>query len=137
MAPESQPRHEAAPVRVDCEGCGQALPPRTRPGGNPKRFCSDKCRDRSQARKRRQANPDARSDASGLASRRKRRPLPDVAKDAAWSLRRDVERIERVFADDRFGSQKEEVTALLRGHLSYAAEVCQDLLGRINQTQGE
>lgn len=65
---------------------------------------------------------------------RSRRALPDFAKQAGWSLRKDVERLERVFADDRFAHNRQQVTATLRGHLEYAAEVCQDLLSRLSQT---
>lgn len=47
-------------------------------------------------------------------------------------LRKDIERLERIFADDRFTQYKQQVAAQLRGHLKYAAEVCQDLLGRLD-----
>lgn len=66
------------------------------------------------------------------ASRRK--PLPDFARDAGWELRKAVERLERIAADDRFGANKELVASHLRGHLNNAVEVCQDLLDRINNT---
>ena len=64
----------------------------------------------------------------------KRRPLPVVAERAGWDLRKAMERVERVVADDRFDGHREQVAAHLRGHLSYAIEVCQDLLTRL---QGE
>lgn len=57
-----------------------------------------------------------------------RRRLPDVAKEYGWSLRRDVERLERVFADDRFGDNKEKVATQLRSHLEYAVETLRGLL---------
>jgi hypothetical protein len=63
---------------------------------------------------------------------RPRRPLPDAARDAGWNLRKDTERIERILADDRFSIYKQQVTTQLRGHLEYAAEVCQDLLSRLD-----
>jgi hypothetical protein len=62
----------------------------------------------------------------------KRRPLPDVARDAGYDLRKSVERLERLRDDDRFGTNKDEVAAHLRGHLIYAAEVLADLLDRID-----
>ena len=71
-----------------------------------------------------------------LLQRRPRRPLPDFAKDSGWKLRRDVERLERIFADDRFSAYEAQVAASVRGHLEYAAQVCQDLLGQINHPTG-
>lgn len=65
-------------------------------------------------------------------SKPRRTPLPDAARTAGWELRKAVERIERIGADDRFGANKDEVAAHLRGHLSNAVEVLTDLLDRIN-----
>jgi len=71
----------------------------------------------------------------GPATRAKpRKPLPDVARDAGWELRKAVERLERITADDRFGANKEQVASQLRGHLTNAVEVCQTLLDRINES---
>jgi len=69
--------------------------------------------------------------------KRLRRPLTEFAKDSGWSLRKDVERLERIFADDRFAANKAQVAAHLNGHLKYAAEVCQDLLSRLDHQAGE
>lgn len=69
-------------------------------------------------------------------SARKRRPLPDTAKDTGWALRKDTEKLERIFTDDRFRQYEKEVATHLRGHLQHTVEVCQDLLDRLNQ-QGE
>lgn len=68
----------------------------------------------------------------GVIRSRPRRPLPEVADETGWRLRKDVERLERVFADDRFTINRQQVAARLHGHLLYAAEVCQDLLRQIN-----
>lgn len=62
----------------------------------------------------------------------RRKPLPDSARDAGWELRKSVERIQRIADDDRFVTNKNEVAAHLRGHLTFAAEVLADLLDRIN-----
>lgn len=67
----------------------------------------------------RQANPQPKP---------RRSSLIDAAERAGWEFRKAVERIERVAADDRFAANREQVAATLRGHLSYAVEVCQDLL---------
>ena len=124
---------QAPPRGGACAVCKTPLTPSPRPGA-PKRYCSRKCRDR--------AAWDRRKAASGTVKRRpevarKRRPLPEFAKDAAWRLRADAERMERVFADDRFASHKEQLAALLRSQLAYTAEVCQDLLSRIDHLTGE
>lgn len=63
--------------------------------------------------------------------RANRRSLPDVAKDSGWALRKDVERLERVFGDDRFAANKERVAAHLRGHLEYAVDALRGLLDLI------
>lgn len=69
---------------------------------------------------------------SGALTKPKRRPITDVARDTGWELRRVVEKLERLAADDRFNPNKTEVAPHLRGHLEYATEVLADLLGRIN-----
>jgi hypothetical protein len=66
-----------------------------------------------------------------------RQPLPDFARGAGWKLRADVERLERIFTDDRFTQNRQQVDHNLRVHLLHAAEVCQDLLSRLgNPTEG-
>jgi len=74
---------------------------------------------------------DQRPENGGL--KRKRRPLPVVAEQAGWDFRKATERLERIVADDRFASNKEQVAAHLSGHLSYAIEVCRDLLAQLSQ----
>lgn len=58
----------------------------------------------------------------------RRSPLADQARSAGWEFRKSVERLERIAADDRYPANAEQVAAHLRGHLTYAIEVCQDLL---------
>lgn len=58
----------------------------------------------------------------------RRTSLPDAAQRAGWEFRRAVERLERIAADDRFPTHREQVAAALRGHLTYATEVLHDLL---------
>lgn len=65
----------------------------------------------------------------------KRRPLTDQARDAGWELRKATERVERVASDDRFGRNKKEVAAHLRGHLLNTVEVCQDLLDQLDDKE--
>lgn len=65
----------------------------------------------------------------------RRRPLTDQARDAGWDLRKSVERLQRIAADDRFDPQKDQMAPHLRGHLTNAIEVCQDVLDRINEQE--
>lgn len=112
-----------------CLRCGAPVPPKVGGGGRPKVYCSLECRwAAGNARKPQPRNvPRAAS----------RGPLPVFANKVGWSLRADVERLERIFADDRFDRNKEQVAAHLHSHLAYAAEVCQDLLSRIDHPIGE
>lgn len=65
-----------------------------------------------------------------------RRPsLLDAATKAGWELRKAIDRVERICADDRFPAHREQVAAALRSHLSYAAEVLADLDGITHQSQ--
>lgn len=78
-----------------------------------------------------EASPASRRKVTQAITKPRRGPLADTAKSAGWELRKAVERVERVIADDRFAGQKEQVATQLRGHLSYAQEVCQDLLHKL------
>lgn len=66
-------------------------------------------------------------------ARPKRAPLPDTAQTAGWEFRRGVERLERLFDDDRFTSNREQVALHLRAHLTYAVAACQHLLDQLDQ----
>lgn len=68
------------------------------------------------------------------ARQQNRRPLPDAADRAAWDLRKTIERLERIFADDRYAANKTQVAALTRGHLTYTVEACQGLLDLLPNT---
>jgi transposase len=60
-----------------------------------------------------------------------RRALSESAREAGWDLRKAMERLERIAADDRFTANKELIAPHLRSHLTDAIKVCQDLLDRI------
>lgn len=62
----------------------------------------------------------------------KRRPLVDQFASAGWELRKAIERLERLAEDDRFNATKSKLAPHLRGHLTNAIEVCQDLLDHTN-----
>lgn len=51
-----------------------------------------------------------------------RKPLPDVARDAGYELRKAMERIERIVSDDRYQQNEKQVALALRGHLLYVAD---------------
>lgn len=63
----------------------------------------------------------------------KRRALTDSATDAGWDIRKAAEKLQRIFEDDRLSRNKDEVATILRGHLMFTVEVCQDLLDQINE----
>ena len=51
-----------------------------------------------------------------------RKPLPDVAKTAGFEFRQSMDRVLRVFEDNRYRQNEEQVANALRGHLLYVAE---------------
>lgn len=65
----------------------------------------------------------------------RRTPLTDTARNVGYDARKIAERIQRLAADDRFTRNKDEVASLIRGHLMFTVEVCQDLLDTFNQSQ--
>ena len=116
-------------INPGCQLCGKPIPlPESGHGnGRPRRYCSPKCAKAAWHRRQRGSRPAARP----------RRPLPEFSASAGWSLRKNVERIERIVADDRFSANRQQVTARLRSHLEYAAQVCQDLLRNFDQPTGD
>lgn len=74
----------------------------------------------------------ARETAGVATPKPKRRPLPEAARDIGWDARRLAEKVQRLSDDDRFSANAEQVATHLRSHLTYAIEVYQDLLDRIN-----
>lgn len=64
--------------------------------------------------------------------KRKRRPITDTADELGWELTRLVEKLERLYADDRFDANKEKVASRLRSHLMRATDTLPGLLDQIN-----
>ena len=58
----------------------------------------------------------------------RRRSLVDAAQDAAAELLRAAEKVERIYSDDRYPKNREQVAEVTRGYLSRTAEV----IDRIN-----
>lgn len=57
------------------------------------------------------------------AKREVRRPsIIDSARTAGWELRKAIERLERLKADDRYAKNKAEIMAALQPHLDFANE---------------
>ena len=61
-------------------------------------------------------------------AKRKRAPLPDAVRSGGWELRKDVERLQRLRADDRWSGHVDQVADVLRSHLEFTVQVCQELL---------
>lgn len=61
----------------------------------------------------------------------RRRPLVDQAQDAAVNLTSAIERVARIFADDRLPQNREQVASVTRSHLLRTAKVCQDLASQL------
>lgn len=61
----------------------------------------------------------------------KRRPLPDVAHDAAAAITDAIDRMERVLSDDRLPQNREQVARLTRNHLLKAIETLQRLAEKL------
>lgn len=60
-----------------------------------------------------------------------RKPLPEVAKAAGWELRKAMERVEKLFDDNRYRHNEQQVALALRGHLLYVAETVAAVLDQL------
>lgn len=58
----------------------------------------------------------------------RRRSIVDAAQDAAADLLRAVEKVERIFADDRYPKNREQVAEVTNGYLSRSAELLGQLI---------
>ncbi len=57
-----------------------------------------------------------------------RKPLPEQATKAGWALRKDIDRLERIYGDDRYRGHRAQITAILGEHLKYAFQALGELL---------
>jgi hypothetical protein len=119
----------AEKMGLACPVCYRPVPPKKTRSGRPRIYCSPRCRDRAHVRRQRRVPIHDRRFRRLPA----RRPLPDAAHDAGWKLRRAVERIEQIIADDRLGANREKVAVHLDGHLSYAADTCARMISQLHQ----
>ncbi len=67
---------------------------------------------------------------------RRRRPLPEQARDAGWELRKAAERIERITGDERMAGNRRRVTLALRGHLHWVADTVAAALELLDDQAG-
>ena len=67
-------------------------------------------------------------------STRRRRPLPDVARDKGYDLRRAMEAVERVFDDIRYRDNSDSIITALRGHLLYVQETAAAYLDQMSKS---
>lgn len=72
--------------------------------------------------------PDGKQYTRSEPKQQRRRSLVDAAQDAAAELLRAAEKVERIYSDDRYPKNREQVAEVTRGYLSRTAEV----IDRIN-----
>ncbi len=107
-------------VKGRCPECRKPFTYPLNRGAKNRRYCSARCRRAAETRRRR----EARRAAAALAPpRRPRRPLPDDAWSAVTQIRKGVERLERVFTDDRFAANRFRLAGI-RSLLQDAADDC-------------
>lgn len=61
----------------------------------------------------------------------RRSPITDDANRIGWEIRTAFEKLEKLTEDDRYNTNKEKVTPLLRGHLQYTIETAQKVLDNL------
>jgi hypothetical protein len=61
----------------------------------------------------------------------RRKPVGDTALDTGWAIRRDIEKAQRVVADERHPANRRQVARGLRGHLEFAQRVIPELLDQL------
>lgn len=63
----------------------------------------------------------------------RRRPITDQARDLGWELRKAAEKLERLYADDRYSDNKKQVDQSISAHLQFASDAIAMALGSIDQ----
>lgn len=67
--------------------------------------------------------------------RENRRAITDAANSAAWDVRRAVEKLERVRADDRLTRNRDEILRLVAANLTHTIEACQGFLDALREEE--
>ena len=75
-------------------------------------------------------SPTEQSEPAAKAEPRKprRTPITDDANRIGWEIRKIAEKLEALTEDDRYDTNKEKVTPLLRGHLQFVIETATNIL---------
>lgn len=58
----------------------------------------------------------------------RRTPITDDANRIGWEIRKAAEKLAALTEDDRYTTNKEKVTPLVRGHLQYVIEIATNIL---------
>lgn len=72
--------------------------------------------------------PEPEPEAKAEPSKPRRSPITDDANRIGWEIRKAAEKLDALTEDDRYTTNKEKVTPLLRGHLQYVIETATGIL---------
>lgn len=77
--------------------------------------------------------PTPKPEAKAEPQKPRRTPITDDANRIGWEIRKAFEKLEKLTEDDRYNTNKEKVTPLLRGHLQYSIETATNVLDNFTQ----
>ena len=72
--------------------------------------------------------PNPEPEAKAEPRKPRRTPITDDASRIGWEIRKIAEKLEALTEDDRYDTNKEKVTPLLRGHLQFVIETATNIL---------
>ena len=75
-----------------------------------------------------QPHPEPEPAAKAEPRKPRRTPITDDASRIGWEIRKIAEKLEALTEDDRYDTNKEKVTPLLRGHLQFVIETATTIL---------
>jgi len=75
-----------------------------------------------------QSQPEPEPAAKAEPRKPRRTPITDDASRIGWEIRKIAEKLEALTEDDRYDTNKEKVTPLLRGHLQFVIETATTIL---------
>ena len=75
-----------------------------------------------------QPHPEPEPEAKAEPRKPRRTPITDDASRIGWEIRKIAEKLEALTEDDRYNTNKEKVTPLLRGHLQFVIETATTIL---------
>ena len=74
------------------------------------------------------SSPAPEPEAKAEPQKPRRTPITDDANRIGWEIRKAAEKLEALTEDDRYDTNKEKVTPLLRGHLQFVIETATNIL---------